>query len=208
MTAYIWDLDGTLLDSYGVIVAATAETVRSAGLADDAETILRTIKKTALTAYLKTCAERSGMPFERLLEHYRLLTHEMDGSITLMNGAEEALEALKKRGAEHYVYTHRGESSEPILKRLGILHYFRETVTSVYGLPPKPSGAGVRYLTKKYGLDPEGTWYVGDRPIDILCGKDAGVKAMLLLPEGAPVQPTGMEDRIIRSLWELKEEER
>ena len=38
--------------------------------------------------------------------------------------------------------------------------------------------------------------------------KDAGVKAMLLLPEGAPVQPTGMEDRIIRSLWELKEEER
>ena len=49
---------------------------------------------------------------------------------------------------------------------------------------------------------------MGDRPIDILCGKDAGVKAMLLLPEGAPVQPTGMEDRIIRSLWELKEEER
>ena len=36
-------------------------------------------------------------------------------------------------------------------------------------------------------------------------GKDAGVKAVLYLPEGSCVEPTGEEDRIIGRLWELLE---
>ena len=115
----------------------------------------------------------------------------------------DGLERLQNAGAAHYVFTHRGTSSEPILKRLGILGYFREIVTSAAGFPAKPSGEAVRYLMQKYGLKPDETWYVGDRPIDVLCAEDAGVRSVLLLPEGACVTPTGHEDRIIRSLNEL-----
>ena len=127
----------------------------------------------------------------------------MDGRITLMDGAREALERLEKAGAAHYVFTHRGTSSEPILERLGILGFFREVVTSTAGFQAKPSGDAVRYLMEKYNLTADETWYVGDRPIDVLCGKDAGVRTILLLPEGACITPTGYEDRIIRSLNEL-----
>ena len=55
----------------------------------------------------------------------------------------------------------------------------------------------------KYGLDPAQTWYVGDRSLDILCAKDAGVKALLYLPAGSCVAETGMEDRVIRDLRDL-----
>ena len=41
MTAYIWDLDGTLLDSYGVIVESAARTATEAGVRDSAEDVLR-----------------------------------------------------------------------------------------------------------------------------------------------------------------------
>ena len=127
----------------------------------------------------------------------------MDDRIGLMDGAAEALERLRCAGADHFVYTHRGSSSEPILRRLGILDYFREVVTSEYGFSPKPSGDGVRYILEKYGLDPEKTWYAGDRSLDVFCAKDAGVKALLLLPADSCVTATGQEDRIIRELREL-----
>ena len=151
MTAYIWDLDGTLLDSYGVIVAAARGTAAAAGLDDPEEHVLR----------------------------------------------------ARRAGADHFVYTHRGGSSGPILRRLGILDCFREVVTSAYGFSPKPSGDGVRYLLEKYGLDPGRTWYVGDRQLDVFCAKDAGVKALLYLPPGACVAATGREDRIVRDRGEI-----
>ncbi len=203
MASYIWDLDGTLLDSYPVIIAAAIKAAADAGVHDDESVALRTAKQGMLSTYLNNVAERSGKTFGFLHESYQRYTHEMDDRITLMDGAAETLERLKKAGATHDVFTHRGTSSEPILDRLGILGYFREVVTSVAGFPIKPSGEAIRYLLKKYGMQPDETWYVGDRAIDVLCAKDAGVRSILLLPEGSYVTPTGHEDRIVRSLNEI-----
>ena len=203
MTAYIWDLDGTLIDSYGVIVAAARQAAAEAGAGDGDDTVLRAVKGSSLTSYFREVSERTGTAPERLMDRYRELTHSMDDRIPLMDGAKEALESLRERGAEHYVYTHRGSSTRPILERLGIWDFFAEVVTPEKGFAPKPSGEGVRYLTERHGLDPEDTWYVGDRALDVLCAKDAGVQALLLLPEDSSVIPVGREDRIIQSLWEL-----
>jgi len=200
---YIWDLDGTLLDSYPVIVAAAKAAVWEAGLRDPESEILRRVKRDTLSAYLREAASRSGCAYDILYSRYRENTHRMDERITLMDGAGEALERLARAGGVHYVYTHRGDSSGPILRSLGILPYFREVVTSSYGFPPKPAGDGILYLTEKYRLPPADTWYIGDRALDVLCGKAAGVRSVLLLPEDSCVIPTGQEDRIIRSLREL-----
>lgn len=203
MTAYIWDLDGTLLDSYGVIVEGAARTAAEAGLHDTAADVLRAVKQESVTAYLNDVSVRSGIPFSRLLALYRTYAHGLDDRITLTDGAGETLEKLQRGGAVHFVYTHRGGSSEPILERLGIRQYFREIVTSKYGFASKPSGEGVRYLTEKYGLDPDQTWYVGDRTLDVLCAKDAGVRALLYLAPDSCVSATGQEDRIVRDLREI-----
>jgi len=61
----------------------------------------------------------------------------------------------------------------------------------------------VAYLVEKYGLDRETTAYVGDRTLDVLCAKDAGVQAVLYLPDNSCVIPTGREDCVIRRLEEL-----
>ena len=185
MTAYIWDLDGTLLDSYALITAAAASAAADAGIYDTDEQVMRAVKQGSVTAYLKDVSRRCGKPYEDLQQR------------------KETLERLRNAGAAHFVYTHRGISSEPILQRLEILQYFRETVTSVYGFAPKPSGEGIIYLLDKYRLDALRTWYVGDRTLDVFCAKDAGVKALLYLPEGSCVTETGMEDRVVRDLREI-----
>ena len=203
MTAYIWDLDGTLLDSYAVIVKGAKAAAEDAGLADTEDDVLKGVKQVSVTSYLKGAAERSGIPFEEMKQRYRMHAHALDDEITLIDGAKETLERLRREGAEHFVYTHRGASSRPILQRLGILDCFRDIVTAEMKFRPKPSGEGVKYLLERYGLDPADTWYVGDRAVDMYCAKDAGVNALLYLEPDPVVTPTGMEDRIVRSLREI-----
>lgn len=181
MTAYIWDLDGTLLDSYGVIVEAAARTAADEGINDPKDYILKVVKQKSCTAYMEEIGSQCGKTVREVFAQYQKHTHALDDLITLIDGAKETLERLQEAGAVHFVYTHRGSSSEPILERLGVLKCFREVVTSMYGFAPKPSGEGVRFLVEKYGLDPEQTWYVGDRTLDVYCAKDAGVKALLFL---------------------------
>ena len=203
MTAYIWDLDGTLLDSYAVIVKGAKAAAEDAGLADTEDDVLKGVKQVSVTSYLKGAAERSGIPFEEMKQRYRMHAHALDDEITLIDGAKETLERLRREGAEHFVYTHRGASSRPILTRLGILDCFRDIVTAEAKFAPKPSGEGVRYLLDKYGLEPADTWYVGDRAVDMYCAKDAGVNALLYLEPDPVVSPTGVEDRIVRDLREI-----
>lgn len=203
MTAYIWDLDGTLLDSYAVIVKGAKAAAEDAGLADTEDDVLKSVKQVSVTSYLKGAAERSGIPFEEMKQRYRMHAHALDDEITLIDGAAETLERLRREGAEHFVYTHRGASSRPILQRLGILDCFRDIVTAEAKFAPKPSGEGVRYLLEKYDLDPADTWYVGDRAVDMYCAKDAGVNALLYLEPDPVVSPTGVEDRIVRDLRDI-----
>ena len=203
MTAYIWDLDGTLLDSYAVIVKGAKAAAEDAGLPDTEDDVLKGVKQESVTAYLRGASARSGIPFEEMKQRYRTHAHALDDEITLIDGAKETLERLRREGAEHFVYTHRGASSRPILQRLGILDCFRDIVTAEAKFAPKPSGEGVRYLLEKYGLDPADTWYVGDRAVDMYCAKDAGVNALLYLEPDPVVSPTGVEDRIVRNLRDI-----
>ena len=203
MTAYIWDLDGTLLDSYAVIVKGAKAAAEDAGLPDTEDDVLKGVKQESVTAYLRGASARSGIPFEEMKQRYRTHAHALDDEITLIDGAKETLERLQREGAVHFVYTHRGASSRPILQRLGILDCFRDIVTAEAKFAPKPSGEGVRYLLEKYGLDPADTWYVGDRAVDMYCAKDAGVHALLYLEPDPVVSPTGVEDRIVRSLRDI-----
>lgn len=73
MIAYIWDLDGTLLDSYGVIVEGAARSAAAAGLNDLPDEVLKAVKQGSVTGYLKDTSRRSGVSFEDLLAQYHCL---------------------------------------------------------------------------------------------------------------------------------------
>ena len=203
MKAFIWDLDGTLLDSYGVITGSAVDALQENGLSAEPDELLRYMKNASLTSYLREASRTSGVPFEKLMSRYTEITHERDDRITLMKGAAETLRGLREGGGANYVYTHRGDSTFEILKRLEILDEFDDFITNRDGFAPKPSGDGVRELIRRHGLDPKETCYIGDRPMDILCARDAGVTAVLFRPEDGCVEATGQEDLIVSDLPEV-----
>lgn len=200
---YIWDLDGTLLDSYDVISNAVLKTVNEIGYNDNLDNILKYIKRNSVKKYFEMVSSKMNIDINSLFKIYQKHGHQNDDKINLIKNAKETLIKLKNEGATHFVYTHRGDSSETILRRLGIYEFFKEIVTSKYGFMPKPSGEGVKYIINKYNLDTNETYYVGDRTLDVFCAKDANVKAILYLPHDSYVLPTGKEDIIINELIEL-----
>ena len=203
MKAFIWDLDGTLLDSYGVIVSSILETCRSYGLQLERKEVHRQIIRHSVTCYLESAARVHSLSFREMKDRFDAIGARHKSEIGAIPHAKEALDALKRQGATHFVYTHRGETSNAILDQIGLGGYFDEIVTSLNGFPRKPKPDGVLYLVRKYGLDPMTTFYVGDRTIDMDCAKNAGIQGILYLPEGSYCVPNGSETHIVRDLADI-----
>ncbi len=98
MKAFIWDLDGTLLDSYGVITSSAVDALKEHGIAADADELLRYMKNRSLSSWLRKASAEYGIPFERLLGRYGEITHGRDDLITLAPGAAETLRGIREAG--------------------------------------------------------------------------------------------------------------
>ena len=200
----LWDLDGTLLDSYEEIVSGVQEVCRSFGIETERKAIEYEVKSASVSAFFRTFSEKTGIPAKTLKQRYEEEEHRRRINIPIFEGAEETLKELSSLGAKHYVYSHRGSSSFDILRRTGILPAFAEIITAEDGFARKPAGDAVLYLVEKYGMDKRQTYYVGDRTIDMNCAENAGIPGILFLPSGSVVTPDGTETCIIGHLRDLK----
>lgn len=201
--AVIWDLDGTLLDSYGVIVSSLHQIYLEKGISLDKQEILHDVINESVSAFIYKMEQKYGVPFDDLKDRYSIISGQERLNIKAMNHAFEILEALKNKGIPSYVFTHRGATTESVLKNIGIYDYFTELVTSLNGFKRKPDAEGLEYLINKYQLDKERTYYVGDRPMDIICANNARIKSILFIPNKDILIPSGKETYVVHDLLEI-----
>ena len=203
--AFIWDLDGTLLDSYGVIVSSLHRAYLEAGLTLDKDEILREIISQTVSYFTRKMENERGIAFETIKERYSEISEQEKLNIKPIKNASEILSFLNDRGIPNYVFTHRGVSTEPILKNIGLYEFFDEIVTGKDGFGRKPDPSALNYLVQKYNLDKNSTFYVGDRSLDIECANNAGLMSILYLPEDSAAKPTGKETFIVKDLLEIRD---
>lgn len=188
-TAFIWDLDGTLIDSYEAIMEALAVTYETFDFDFQAEPIRRYIIKESVGKLLDILAKQHGLSSEELKTFFIQEQVKRDDKIKLMPFAKEALQWAKDRGIKQFMYTHKGASTEAVLAELGIVSYFTEILTSVSGFERKPHPQGIFYLLEKYHLDRDRTYYIGDRCLDVEVAENAGIKSInLAQPQSAANQ--------------------
>lgn len=202
---FIWDLDGTLLDSYDVIVTSLQETYKEKGVDVSKKEILKDVISHSVSFFILKMQEKYGIPFSDLKDRYSLISGDKIKNIKLMDHALEILKYLNDNNIRNLVFTHRGKTTEGVLKNLGIYDYFEEIVTSLSGFDRKPSPSGLKYLIEKYQLDKNKTYYVGDRALDIECADNARIKSILFLPDETIGRKTGKETFIIKDLLEIKD---
>ena len=180
-TAFIWDLDGTLLDSYEAILSGIEETFGQFSIPYDKESVREFILKYSVQDLLEQVAEERNLDAEVLNQVRAQSLSEKNAQVVLMPGAREVLAWADQAGIQQFVYTHKGDNAFAILRDLGLESYFKEILTSQSGFARKPSPEAATYLLDKYKLDPRDTYYIGDRTLDVEFTQNSGLQSINFL---------------------------
>ena len=180
-TAFIWDLDGTLLDSYEAILLGIEETFGQFSIPYDKEKVREFILKFSVQDLLEKVAEKRKLDVEVLNQVRAQNLAEKNAQVVLMPGAREVLDWADETGIQQFVYTHKGDNALTILRDLGLDSYFTEILTSQSGFARKPSSEAATYLLGKYQLDSEKTYYIGDRTLDVEFAQNSRIQSINFL---------------------------
>jgi len=179
--AFIWDLDGTLLDSYEAILSGLEETFAQFSIPYDKEKVREFILKYSVQDLLVWVAEERKLDVEVLNQVRSQSLAEKNAQVVLMPGARDMLAWADQVGIQQFVYTHKGDNAFTILRDLGLESYFTEILTSQSVFARKPSPEAATYLIDKYQLNPEKTYYIGDRTLDVEFAQNSGIQSINFL---------------------------
>ena len=180
-TAFIWDLDGTLLDSYEAILSGIEETFGQFAIPYDKGKVREFILKYSVQDLLVQVAEERKLDVEVLNQVRAQSLAEKNAQVLLMSGARQVLSWADQVGIRNFIYTHKGNNAFTILRDLGLESYFTEILTSQSGFARKPSPEAATYLLDKYQLNPEKTYYIGDRTLDVEFAQNSGIRSINFL---------------------------
>jgi len=179
--AFIWDLDGTLLDSYEAILSGIEETFGQFAIPYDKEKVREFILRYSVQDLLEQVAEERKLDAEVLNQVRAQSLAEKNAQVVLLPGAREVLAWAEEAGIQQFVYTHKGDNAFTILRDLGLEWYFKEILTSQSGFTRKPNPEAANYLLDKYELDSENTYYIGDRTLDVEFAQNSGIQSINFL---------------------------
>lgn len=176
LKAFIWDFDGTLYDTYPVMVDAVEQTLSDYGVTADKEMIYRVMKQRS-TKELRETYSLTDDQFSPKFHAYE----ESDSRISPpFKEAKEVLETIVKNGGKNYILTHRRTASTwTLLKQDNLDTFIEEVVGLDMDFPRKPNPTSLNYLIDKYQLTREETLMIGDRKLDIDAGYNAHVATCL-----------------------------
>lgn len=178
--SFIWDFDGTLVESYDAIRQVLILLYDTYEWPMDEDFVFDFIIKESVGELLRRLAAEHDVPFEELLCFFNREQEARDHMINLVPHAKAALQFTQERGIQNFIYTHKGATTKAVLARLGIDQYFTEVITSANGFIRKPHPEGINYLLDKYKLDKEKAYYIGDRKLDVKVAEHAGIKSINL----------------------------
>jgi phosphoglycolate phosphatase len=207
---YLFDLDGTLVDTAPDINAAMNAALRRAGFSPVSESLTRHWVGHGARVLMEQALDHQQQPhdaLERLLgdfiAHYE--AHIADHSRTYP-GVREALEALRARGARLAVVTNKmTRLTLPLLDALELTPLFHSIVCGDTAAKPKPAADPALFACRALSLEIHDVLFVGDSETDVGCARAAGCD-VVCVPDGYNhgVAPAALgADGIIDSFQDL-----
>lgn len=172
----IWDFDGTLFDTYPVMAKIFKDLLKKEGIEEPLDEIMQHMQvsmSAAVTYYEKKYAVSSDF-----IKDFKILQKTKGIEIAKpFNDIEDICQYIHSTDRKNYLYTHRGASAITLLKKHGLSDYFSDFITFDQGFERKPNPDALNYLIKKHVIHPDEALMIGDREIDLLAAKNAGISA-------------------------------
>jgi phosphoglycolate phosphatase len=170
---YLFDVDGTLMDSAADICGAVRVVLSDRGCKDVEEAFLRRyIGRHLFDLFLDLGFEPDH--HEAMLADYRqIYLARKHSSTSVIPGVPEMLAAL---GGRKSTATTKGSvTTRAVLEQFGLIRYF-DHVQGTDGFPAKPEPDVLLKSIQLFDVAPEDCLLVGDAPADMEAGRRAGVR--------------------------------
>ena len=170
---YIFDLDGTLVDSASDICGAIQEVLAVRGRTDVADAHLRKyIGRHLLPMFYDLGFQESEI--EPMIAHYRRIYPQRKHAMTApFPGVAETLAQLGGRKSTATIKS--TANTRIVLEQFGLLQHF-DHVQGTDGFPAKPEPDVILRSLERFDVDPRHCLFVGDSAADMEAGKRAGVR--------------------------------
>lgn len=178
-SAWLFDLDGTLIDSSDGVVRAFHFAQGKFGEPPADEWA---IKKTIGYPLQQAVRDLTNIPFEQfILEFRKEAMATMHKDAKLLPGVFELLAAIREQGRVMALVTaKRGDNARRILDHLDVLDLFGAIVGDDNAARGKPDAAPVHAALGLLNTATADAVFVGDTRIDIQCGRASGVPVIAL----------------------------
>ena len=183
---YIFDLDGTLLDTLDDLAAAVNYALRSYGMPEHSrEEVRRFVGNGVRMLMIRAIPDGERNPqFEEVFSTFRqyYLEHSLDRTRPY-DGIPEMLARLKQRGCRLAVVSNKFDAATRELCR----HFFADTIEvavgehEAEGIRKKPAPDTVNEALSQLGVDRLDAVYVGDSDVDLQTARNAGLPCISVL---------------------------
>ncbi len=179
--AVVFDLDGTIVDSLPLVLAAIRHGIGPFGAEPTMDIFARLGGPPAqFMATLVDDPRHVPEAMRRMFVYHRDNAH----LIRPFAGARELLQQLRAVGRQSALWTGRDRRSTDGLLQANGLGEFFATVVCGDDLPShKPDPAGLREIMRRLELESSETLLVGDADVDVLGADACGVAAVLIRHE-------------------------
>lgn len=175
MTVVIFDFDGTIADSFDVVLNITNRLAPEFGYPITQPEDIPQLKGLSSREVMR----RAGVPRFKLPFLLRRLRGELQREVSHLqpiSGIRTALQDLKQQGCQLGIVTSNSESNvRAFLERQGLLDWF-DFIGS--GLTLFGKGRIIKNLLQLYDLDPAQVVYVGDETRDIEAARKVGISVI------------------------------
>lgn len=184
MDNFIFDLDGTLLNTLNDLAASTNYALRSAGMPEHSVEDVRRFVGNGVKKLMER-AIPDGLENPKFDETYatfrrHYLEHSLD-TTKPYDGIPEVLAELKRRGKKLAIVSNKFYAATQELAK----HFFPETIQVAIGerenIHKKPAPDTVLEAMRQLGVGKEGSIYIGDSDVDIDTAKNVGIPCISVL---------------------------
>lgn len=180
--AVFWDNDGVLVDTEKLYFQATRELLLRTGVILT-ETLFRQISLVEGRSAFDL-AKAKGVSQEEIERHHgernRRYTELLMGGVSVIDGAEEVLGALRGRVSQAIVTSSRREHFDAIHARTGLLAWFDFVLTREDYLLSKPNPEPYLTALKKSGFKADECLVVEDSPRGLASALAAGIRCLVI----------------------------
>jgi phosphoglycolate phosphatase-like HAD superfamily hydrolase len=199
ISAVLFDLDDTLLDSYAARIQALDDVfgqVNITGLS--AAVFLQGTNGAQLKETIEALGKAYRVDDDLFAGYRRAYWTKKPGTVRLYPGIREMLTALSSAGYTLGIVTNKGRDFDfegrrvgcvYELKEAGIEHLFSTVIGFEDVAEQKPHPGGIHLALGRLGIGAAETLFIGDSPADIEAARAAGCpscRATWGVPEGSP----------------------